>query len=541
MKTECKQTRIEFQGLARRRVVGKFDGGALTSDAGGLLLGEVEARCGVIADFAQCFTDHRDEESIEHTVAELVAQRVYGLALGYEDLNDHDDLRHDWLLATLVGKLDPTGGGRVRERDRGKALAGKSTLNRLELTPADADGSSRYKKIVARGEEIERFFVELFLRLQREVPERLVLDLDATDDPLHGAQQGRFFHGYYKEYCYLPLYIFCGDDLLSATLRPSNIDAPAGAKEQLERIVAQIRERWPEVSIVIRADSGFCREELMAWCEGNDVDYIFGLAKNERLKKEIEWELAEAKARHEVSGQPARLFKDFRYRTRKSWSRERRVIGKAEHLAKGSNPRFVVTSIAPRARGRQNAVRKRLLRARRDGKPDQGTAARPVRRSHQQRADALQSAAPVVLLGGLCAGQRLSPAGTGGHRNGTGAMRHDSRKTVQDRRPDQRERAAHPRLAGQRLPLPTLVHCRLAQPARPGAASLLTPPRPSENSSDWQDQGIATPNNRPATTPNPTPTPQNSRENQTTLVNPQKFGPHRQKSSYKSYPVRNAG
>jgi len=350
MKTECKQTRIEFQGLARRRVVGKFDGGALTSDAGGLLLGEVEARCGVIADFARCFTDHRDEESIEHTVAELVAQRVYGLALGYEDLNDHDDLRHDWLLATLVGKLDPTGGGRVRERDRGKALAGKSTLNRLELTPADADGSSRYKKIVARGEEIERFFVEVFLRLQREAPERLVLDLDATDDPLHGAQEGRFFHGYYKEYCYLPLYIFCGDDLLSATLRPSNIDAPAGAKEQLERIVAQIRERWPEVSIVIRADSGFCREELMAWCEDNGVDYIFGLAKNERLKKEIEWELAEAKARHEASGQPARLFKDFRYRTRDSWSRERRVIGKAEHLAKGSNPRFVVTSVAPEAR-----------------------------------------------------------------------------------------------------------------------------------------------------------------------------------------------
>jgi hypothetical protein len=283
---------------------------------------------------------------IEHTVLELIAQRVYGLALGYEDLVDHDDLRRDPLLATLVGKTDPTGDCRARERDRGKPLAGKSTLNRLELTAPDATASERYKKIVAAPERIDSLFVDLFLQMHEKPRERIVLDLDATDDPIHGNQEGRFFHGYYKEYCYLPLYIFCDDFLLCARLRQSNGDAAAGTVEELSWIVAQIRQAWPEVEIVIRADSGFCREEIMAWCENNRVDYILGLAKNERLKKEIEEELAQAKWECERTGHSARVFKDFSYRTLKSWSRSRRVIGKAEHLAKGANPRFVVTSIA---------------------------------------------------------------------------------------------------------------------------------------------------------------------------------------------------
>lgn len=237
----------------------------------------------------------------------------------------------------------------MRHSDKGKALAGKSTLNRLELTPQDANGSSRYKKIVLNWERVEHLFVDVFLKLHTKAPERIVLDVDATDDPLHGHQEGRFFHGYYKEYCYLPLYIFCGDHLLCAKLRQANGDAAEGTVGELDRIVGQIRQAWPQVEIVIRGDSGFCREEIMVWCEANEVDYVLGLAKNERLKKEIAEELAQAKALHERTGLASRVFKDFTYRTLKSWSRARRVVGKAEHLEKGSNPRFVVTSIAPEA------------------------------------------------------------------------------------------------------------------------------------------------------------------------------------------------
>jgi hypothetical protein len=326
-------------------MVARFDGGEITSDGGGVLLKETERRTGIVRRFAGCFRDHRDPERVEHRVEELVGQRVYGLALGYEDVNDHDELRRDPLLATLVGKEDPTGRDRVRERDRGKALAGKSTLNRLELTPEGAGPESRYKKIVVEGEAVDRFFVEVFLDVHEEAPERIELDLDATDDPLYGEQEGRFFHGYYGCYCYLPLYIFCGEHLLCARLRPSNIDASAGAVEELERIVGQIRERWPEVEIVIRGDSGFAREEIMGWCEERGVGYVLGLAKNARLKGEIEEELEAVREEHERTGKAARTFKDFRYRTLKSWSRERRVVGKAEHLSKGANPRFVVTSL----------------------------------------------------------------------------------------------------------------------------------------------------------------------------------------------------
>lgn len=347
METQCTPTQLEFHSLGRRKVVGKFDGGNITSDAGGLLLRETEKRTGILLGFARCFEDLRDPELIEHTVAELVAQRVYGLALGYEDLNDHDDLRRDPLFAVLVGKEDPEGEKRVRLRDRRKAAAGKSTLNRLELTPAEPTAAElRYKKIIMKPEEIDRLFVDVFLQARSEAPEEIVLDVDATDDPLHGNQEGRFFHGFYMNYCYLPLYIFCGEFLLCARLRRSNIDASEGTVEELERIVGQIRSAWPGVKIVVRGDSGFCRDSIMTWCEAHAIDYVFGFAKNERLKAMIAEELQRAKEQYEQTKEASRVFKDFRYQTRESWTRERRVVAKAEHLDKGSNPRFIVTSIA---------------------------------------------------------------------------------------------------------------------------------------------------------------------------------------------------
>jgi hypothetical protein len=330
-------------------VGGSFDGGHITSDGGGLLLRETERVVGVIGRFAACFTDHRDPQRIEHSVEQLVAQRVFGLAHGYEDLNDHDELRHDPLMALLVGKKDPTGVGRRAGRDRGKALAGKSTLNRLELTPAEASAGDRYKKIVIDEGAVERLFVDVFLHAHGAAPERIVLDLDATNDPLHGRQEGSFFHGYYGEYCYLPLYIFCGEFLLCAKLRRSNIDASAGALKQVQRIVGQIRDRWPTTQIVLRGDSGFCRDTLMTWCERQEnVDFVLGLAKNARLIERIRKTLRRVQRRCHLTGRATRSYKDLRYRTRKSWTRSRRVVAKAEHLPKGSNPRFVVTSIPAR-------------------------------------------------------------------------------------------------------------------------------------------------------------------------------------------------
>ena len=344
--TQCSTDAIEFKRLGKRFVVADFNGGTITSDAGALLLDKTEQAIGLLAGAAECFVDHRDGDLIEHTVSDLLRQRVFGLALGYEDLNDHDELSRDPLLAAVVGKREPSGQGRRSRRDRGRPLAGKSTLNRLELTEADADASRRYKKIVLDFEAMRSLFVSIFLEAHDQPPEQIVIDLDATDDPLHGRQEGRFFHGYYKHYCYLPLYAFCGGHLLAAELRPSKIDASAGTVELLERIVAQVRRSWPEVRIIIRADSGFAREAIMTWCEANGVDYVFGLAKNSRLAAEIAEELGVAAAEWERTGQASRVFKDFGYRTRSSWSRERRVVGKAEHLEKGSNPRFVVTSLA---------------------------------------------------------------------------------------------------------------------------------------------------------------------------------------------------
>jgi len=353
MDTHCNQLAFDFHRLGRRDVVAKFDGGPISTDGGGLLLRQAEQRSGIIRQFAGCFTDHRDPDLIEHSLEALIAQRVYGLCLGYEDLNDHDALRHDPLLAVMVGHDDPSGAQRRRRGDRGKALAGKSTLNRLELTRVGADARSRYKKIVADCEAIDRLFVDLFLQAHRDTPpgsppgspSRIVLDFDATDDPIHGDQLGKFFHGYYRSYCYLPLYVFCGDHLLCAKLRPSGIDASAGSKQVLERIVGRVRQAWPKVQIVVRADSGFCRGPFMDWCDAHGVDYVLGLAKNKRLLRALGKELHEAQQLYEQTGQASRVYKDFMYQTRKSWRVERRVIGKAEHLSKGPNPRFVVTSL----------------------------------------------------------------------------------------------------------------------------------------------------------------------------------------------------
>lgn len=353
METQCNAAYLDFSMLGSRHVLADFEGGDISSDGGALLLRTTEERTGVIRQFAACFTDHRKPDLIEHTLEELVAQRVYGLALGYEDLNDHDDLRRDPLLATVVGKRDPSGESRLRRRDRGKALAGKSTLNRLELSPVGSDSQTCYKKIVCRTHDVEALFVTLFLQAHTRPPEQIVLDLDATDDPIHGHQLGRFFHGYYKNYCYLPLSIFCGDHLLCARLRPSDIDAAAGSVKHLKRIVQQIRTAWPQVAIVIRADSGFCREEILSWCEDNGVSYIIGLAKNTRLVAAIAAEAELARQQFEATQQPARVFAELRYQTRETWNRERRVVAKAEHLAKGSNPRFVVTSLSVEERAAQ--------------------------------------------------------------------------------------------------------------------------------------------------------------------------------------------
>jgi Transposase DDE domain group 1 len=345
MPTECSAAGLDFGRVEGRRVVAAFDGGAVSSDAGGLLLGAVDKAIGLIERFAACFSDGRRQSSIEHEVVTLLGQRVFGIALGYEDLLDHDRLRHDPVMAILAGKLEA-------RRPDCAPLAGKSTLNRLEHAPAGEP--TRYHKIGHDGAAIERLLVELFLDAHRKPPAQIILDLDATDDPVYGRQEGRFFHGYYNGYCYLPLYVFCGRHLLASKLRRSNIDASAGAVEEVQRIVRQIRSRWPRARILLRADSGFAREAIMAWCEVNRVDYVFGLARNARLESEIADELAMAGATSRATGQPARRFKEFWWATHDSWSRRRRVVAKAEWTHGGPNPRFIVTSIKAAERdGRQ--------------------------------------------------------------------------------------------------------------------------------------------------------------------------------------------
>jgi len=336
MPTQCSRDLFGYEVVEGRQVVAAFDGGQVTSDAGALLLGAANRALGLVRRLAGCFTDGRAPELVEHTVETMLMQRIGGIALGYEDLVDHDELRHDPVLAALAGKLE------ARRKDCAP-LAGKSTLNRLEHAPASA--LDRYHKIGHDPDAIEGLFVDLFLDSHATAPRRIVLDLDATDDPLHGHQEGRFFHGYYDCYCYLPLYVFCGKQLLAAKLRRSNIDASAGAKDEVARIVGQIRESWPRAEILLRADSGFAREELMVWCEANRVDYVFGLARNERLVGAIAEDLTAAEAESLAKSGPARRFADFFWRTLDSWSRARRVVAKAEHLPQGPNPRFVVTSL----------------------------------------------------------------------------------------------------------------------------------------------------------------------------------------------------
>ena len=328
--TECIQETFAFTAHFSRRVEAEFTAGQVSSDGGGLLLREVDRRIDLVKRLAGCFLDGRSPLLVKHQLSEMLAQRIYGLALGYEDLNDHDELRRDPLLSLLSGK-----------RKLEQELAGKSTLNRLEL----AGRTTRYHKITYSAEAMDQLLVDLYLESHNHPPEEIVLDLDATDIPLYGHQPERFFHGYYDSYCYLPLYIFAGDQLLCARLRPANQDGAAGAVQEVRRIVEQIRQRWAEVKIALRADSGFCREELMAWCEAHHVDYVFGLARNQRLARIIGAQMHEARLLHQSTGQAARVFTEFPYQTRKSWSRSRRVVAKAEYLDKGENPRFIVTSM----------------------------------------------------------------------------------------------------------------------------------------------------------------------------------------------------
>ena len=335
MPTECNPELFDFARVEGRAAVAAFDGGRITSDAGALLLGATDRVIGLTRRLAACFTDGRNPKLIEHDVATLVMQRVVGIALGYEDLIDHDELRHDPVMAVLAGKL-------AARRSDCAPLAGKSTLNRLELSRPEP---SRYAKLAANTDSMEAVFVDLFLDAHKKPPAQITLDLDATDDPLHGHQEGRFFHGYYDCYCYLPLYVFCGRHLLAAKLRRANIDAAAGSVEEIERILGRIRARWPRVRILLRGDGGFAREVLMAWCEANRVDYLFGLARNARLVGEIETEMSDARTESEASGKPARRFRDFTWSTLDSWSRARRVVGKAEWTGGKANPRFIVTSL----------------------------------------------------------------------------------------------------------------------------------------------------------------------------------------------------
>jgi hypothetical protein len=315
-------------------VTARFSERQLSTEGGALLLREADRKIGLLSRVSKCFCDYRQPWLIEHELGELLAQRIYGLALGYEDLNDHEELRRDPLLALMAGK-----------RKLEEPLAGKSTLNRLELSPSGSPLDNRYHKITYSTEALDRLLVEIFLEAHARAPRQIVLDLDVTDTPLYGKQEDRFFHGYYNEYCYLPLYIFCGDHLLCARQRASHQDASAGSREEVARTVEQIRQRWPKVRIILRADSGFCRQQLMGWCEQNRVDYVFGLARNARLQRKIAPQLQEAKQQHQRTGEAARVFAEFSYRTRNSWSRSRRVVAKAEYLEKGENPRFVVTSL----------------------------------------------------------------------------------------------------------------------------------------------------------------------------------------------------
>ena len=323
-----------------------FNGGHVSSDGGGVLLAQLDRSHGYLRRLATCFHDYRDPDLIEHTVEELLRQRIYGLGLGYEDLNDHDRLRTDPLLASLCGKADPLGQDREREQDKGKALAGKSTLNRLELTPADAGPESRYKKIVADPTALEDYLINEWVRSLDKATRSVTLDLDRTNDPLYGQQEGRFFHGYYEEYCYTPLYIFAGDWPVVAALHTAESEHQEETLRLLGKILERLRRRFPQIRLRVRGDSGFCRDGLMCWCEEQHVDYIFGLAGNAVLKRIVRGSLRVAKSMLDFNqSEQERVFQDFRYRARSWGPKKRRVVGKAEWTREGANPRFVITNL----------------------------------------------------------------------------------------------------------------------------------------------------------------------------------------------------
>jgi len=333
-----------FSDLGARQVVADFSGGTLSTDAGALLLRQVDAHLGLTHDLAQCFTDGRSQAFVDHSVQQMLAQRIYGLALGYEDLNDHQRLRLDPLLATACNKTDPLGENRFNPTDRGIALAAPCTLNRLELSN---NKSSRCHKVPHDPAKIEACLLRLGVRCLPKHTREVVLDLDAMGPRLHGTQEGRLFNAYYDDYCYLPLYGFVGDFPLWAQLRTAEHEAAHGVVPALVKMVAAIRQRCRKARVIVRGDSGFGREEIMAWCESQpEVYYCLGLAKNSVLIEKLGPTLADARARHCLTGAPSvRAFTEFQYRTQTSWSRARRVIGKAEVMAEGENPRFVVTSL----------------------------------------------------------------------------------------------------------------------------------------------------------------------------------------------------
>ena len=334
--TECNQSGFGFEACGSREIVARFDGGTISSDGGAFLLRQTDKRLNLLPRLAECFLDGRKQEQVKHSIPEMLSQRIYGLALGYEDINDHEQLRNDPVFGILAGR---------DELD--EPLAGKSTLNRMELGDGAKD---RYKKITFWKEGVDELLVNLFIESHEKAPDHIVLDVDTTDLPLHGKQEGRFFHGYYDCYCYLPLYIFCGEHVLCARLREANHDAAFGSLAEIRRIVAQLRVGWPEVKIVLRGDSGFCRNELMSWCENNGVDFVFGLARNQRLRRIVGAQMQQATQQWNQTGKPARVFSEFQYKTKKTkkggWDRERRVVAKAEHIDGKENPRFVVTSLS---------------------------------------------------------------------------------------------------------------------------------------------------------------------------------------------------
>jgi hypothetical protein len=333
--TECTQSGFGFEACGSREIVARFDGGTISSDGGAFLLRQTDQRLNLLPRLAECFLDDRNQELIEHSILEMLSQRIYGLALGYEDVNDHEQLRKDPVYGILAGR-----------EELGEPLAGKSTLNRMELGAGTKD---RYKKITFWKDAVDEVLVKVFIESYETAPAEIILDVDTTDLPLHGKQEGRFFHGYYDNYCYLPLYIFCEEQVLCARLREANHDAAFGSLQEIQRIVAQLRAAWPAVKIIVRGDSGFCRNQLMSWCEGHQVDFVIGQARNQRLRKIIGAEMHAATERWNQTGQPARVFSEFEYQTKKTkkggWDRARRVVAKAEHIDGKENPRFVVTSL----------------------------------------------------------------------------------------------------------------------------------------------------------------------------------------------------